>query len=405
MARGNTLSATEARRIALAAQGLDRSARPKAGPDALDAVIDKIGLIQIDSVNVVARSHYLPLFSRLGGYAQTALEEMAWGEKPRLFEYWAHEASLLPLATQPLLRWRMADVRGGGPKWLNTARFLRERSDLASRALSEIRDRGPMAASELQLGERGAGGWWGWSEAKRTLECLFAAGELASVTRRGNFERVYGLPEMTMPSAVLNAPTPTRDAAQLALLRIAARALGVAGEPDLRDYFRMSPQDTRLGIATLVESGELIPVSVEGWGDSAYLTKDAHLPSRVTHQALLSPFDNAIWHRERTERMFNTRIRLEIYTPAEKRVHGYYVLPFLEGDAITARVDLKADRANATLVVKAAHGEPFETSQTATRLSAQLAAMAKWLGLAHIKVEPVGTLARSLAICVAKIAP
>jgi uncharacterized protein len=390
------ISNEESRRIALAAQGFGRPTR-STGKNSLHDVIDRIGLLQIDSVNVVSRSHYLPLFSRLGCYAQSELDAMAWGRKSALFEYWAHEASLLPLSMQPLLRWRMDDVRHGATGWLNTARFLRERADLAERALAEIGDRGPLAASELQLGERGTGGWWGWSEAKRTVECLFASGKLSVVTRRGNFERVYGLPEMALPRELLNLPTPSRKEAQIGLLRIAARAQGVATEKDLRDYFRMNVVDTKGGIAALVERGELVAVVVEGWPQTAYLAADAKLPRRTAQQALLSPFDNAIWHRDRTERLFNTRVRLEIYTPAAKRVHGYYVLPFLEDNAITARVDLKADRVGAALVVKAAHGEPQQTPDTVARLADELRKMADWLGLETVRVDMVGDLAADLA--------
>jgi uncharacterized protein len=382
--------------MALAAQGLDGTARKRGHNAGLVELIDRLGLLQIDSVNVLARSHYLPLHARLGSYSKADLDALAWGKAPQLFEYWAHEASLLPVALQPLLRWRMEDARHGATGWLRTAHFLSERADLVDRALAEIRDRGPLAASELQMGERGAGGWWGWSEAKRTVECLFAAGRLAAVTRRGNFERVYGLPENVFAADVLDQPTPSRHDAQRELLTVAANALGIATEKDLRDYFRLNPADTKRGIATLVEEGTLIPVTVEGW-PQAYRAKDAALPKRIKHQALLSPFDNAIWHRDRTERLFDMRFRLEIYTPAAKRVHGYYVLPFLEDDAITARVDLKADRAASALLVKAAHSEPGKTPKTAARLASELRNMADWLGLEDVRIDSVGGLAAELS--------
>ncbi len=382
--------------MALAAQGLDGTARKRGNNSGIAGLIDKLGLLQIDSVNVLARSHYLPLHARLGSYSKAELDALAWGQTPKLFEYWAHEASLLPVALHPLLRWRMEDARDGATGWLRTAQFLTEQADLVDRALAEIRDRGPLAASELQMGERGAGGWWGWSEAKRTVECLFAAGRLAVITRRGNFERVYGLPEMALAPDVLAQPTPSRDEAQRGLLTIAANALGIATEKDLRDYFRLNPADTKRGIAALVEEGTLIPVTVKGW-PPAYRARDAVLPKRIKHQSLLSPFDNAIWHRDRTERLFNMRFRLEIYTPAAKRVHGYYVLPFLEDDAITARVDLKADRAGSALLVKAAHSEPGKTPDTAARLASELRNMADWLGLEDVQIEPVGGFAAELA--------
>jgi uncharacterized protein YcaQ len=392
-----TLGAPEARRIALAAQGFGRRPASVITRRKLLRAIERLGVVQMDSVNVVSRTHYLPAFSRLGAYPRTLLDEAAWGPRRGLFEYWAHEASLLPLATQPLLRWRMADAHDGIGVWRGVARFLRERRDLVDRALAEIHDRGPLAASELELGAKGAGGWWGWSEAKRALECLFWTGELTTATRRGNFERVYGLPETVLPRAVLNAPTPARDEAQRRLLRIAARALGVATERDLRDYFRMGVAETRARLAELVAAGDLVAVTVKGWREPAYLDAAARRPRRIAASALLSPFDNAIWFRERTERMFGVRIRLEIYTPAARRTHGYYVLPFLEGDALTARVDLKAERQAGTLRVQAAHAEPWATPETAAKLAAELKLMAGWLGLERVAVEPRGDLAAALA--------
>ena len=394
----DTLTAAEARRIALAAQGF-AAARPEGEVTRrqLLQTVERLGVVQIDSVNVLSRTHYLPAFSRLGAYPRALLEEVAWGRRPALFEYWAHEASLLPLSAQPLLRWRMADAHDGVGVWKGVARFLRERRDLVDRALAEIRARGPLAASELELGDGGNGGWWGWSEAKRALESLFWTGELTTATRRGTFERVYGLPETVLPRTVRNAPTPARDDAQRQLLRIAARALGVATERDLRDYFRMGVAETRERLAELVEAGDLRPVAVKGWRETAYLDPAARRPRRIAASALLSPFDNAIWFRERTERMFGIRVRLEIYTPAHKRTHGYYVLPFLEGDALTARVDLKADRKTATLRVQASHAEPSATPDTAARLAEELRRMAGWLGLQRVAVEPRGDLARALA--------
>ncbi|MDB5445060.1 MAG: ycaQ [Phenylobacterium sp.] len=397
----DTLSAAEARRIALAAQGFGTS-RPagEIGKRQLLKVIDRLGVVQIDSVNVVSRTHYLPAFSRLGAYPRALLEELAWGRKPSLFEYWAHEASLLPLASQPLLRWRMADAHDGVGVWRGVARFLRERRDLVDSALAEIRARGPLAASELVVGAKGVGGWWGWSESKRALECLFWTGELTTATRRGTFERVYGLPEKVLPRAVLNAPTPAREAAQRQLLRIAARAMGIATERDLRDYFRLGVAETKVRIAELVEAGELQPMAVKGWREAAYLDPAARRPRRIAAAALLSPFDNAIWFRERTERMFGVRVRLEIYTPAAKRTHGYYVLPFLEGDALTARVDLKADRKASALLVQASHAEPWASAETPDRLAAELKLMAAWLGLERVQVEPRGDLAGALSAAI-----
>jgi uncharacterized protein len=392
-----SLSAAQARRIALAAQGLGQRADKVPTRQSLLKLVERLGVIQIDSVNVVSRSHYLPLFSRAGAYDRGLLEDLAWGERPALMEYWAHEASLIPYATQPLLRWRMEDARSGTGVWKNVARFLRERRDLIDATLDQIVTRGPLAASEIALGKKGEGGWWGWSEAKRACECLFWAGELTSITRRGNFERVYGLPELHLPTAIINTPTPSRADAHRALMQIAAQAKGVATERDLRDYFRLKPADSGKAIAALVEAGTLEPVRVEGWTEPAYLLAGAAIPRRAMGQALLSPFDNAIWFRARTERLFGMRFRLEIYTPAHKRVHGYYVLPFLEGDAITARVDLKADRKAGSLLVQSAHGEPHATTETPARLMAELRMMATWLGLERVQVERRGDLATALS--------
>lgn len=393
----DTLTPGEARRIALAAQGFGQ-ARPEGeiGRRQLLKTIERLGVVQIDSVNVVSRTHYLPAFSRLGAYPRPLLEELAWARKRPLFEYWAHEASLLPLSAQPLLRWRMEDAHDGVGTWKGIARFLRERRDFVDRVLDEIGTRGPLSASELELGHKGEGGWWGWSEAKRAVECLFWTGELTTATRRGTFERVYGLPQKVLPKAVIEAPTPPRDEAWRELIRIAARAMGVATAKDLRDYFRLPVEGFRERLAELVEAGDLVPATVKGWRESAYLDPAARRPRRIEARALLSPFDNLIWFRERTERMFGVKVRLEIYTPAHKRTHGYYVLPFLEGDALTARVDLKADRKAGALVVQASHAEPWASDETPARLAEELKLMARWLGLGTVRVERKGDLAGAL---------
>ena len=389
-------------RIALGAQGF-ATPRPE-GPVTrrqLLKLIDRLGVVQIDSVNVVSRTHYLPAFSRLGAYPRPLLEEIAWGKKAPLFEYWAHEASLLPLSSQPLFRWRMQDAHDGVGLWKGVARFRRERADFVDKVLAEIAARGAMSASELEMGHKGEGGWWGWSDAKRAVEGLFWTGELTTATRRGTFERVYGLPEKVLPKAVLDAPTPPREDAQRELLKIAIRAMGVATAKDLRDYFRMPVEGFKDRLAELVGDGSLTPVGVKGWREQAYLDPAARWPRRVDAQALLSPFDNLIWFRERTERMFGVRYRIEIYTPADKRTHGYYVLPFLEGDALTARVDLKSDRKAGVLVVQASHAEPWAGGATPVRLAEELKLMAGWLGLEGVRVEKRGDLADALADAVA----
>jgi uncharacterized protein YcaQ len=383
------LTLEEARRLAIAAQGLSNDLPPDRKKTGLELPkIAQIGLIQIDSVNVLIRSHYLPLFSRLGPYRQDALDELAYaGKKRRLFEYWGHEASLIPVERQPLFRWRMARAAAGDGLWEGNARFARERPEFISRALEQIVDRGSLAASQLSDGGRASGSWWGWSDGKRALEHLFWTGRITTASRRNSFERVYDLTERVLPSRILNIPTPSEEDAQRELIRIAARAMGVATERDLRDYFRLGVHDARARIAELVENGELKPVAVLGWKQQAYLHKRARKCEPSNAQALLSPFDSLIWERDRTERLFGVRVRLEIYTPAHKRVHGYYVLPFLLGDRIAARVDLKSDRKNSTLLVHAAHLEPHaDEVLVAPALAEELRRMAGWLGFSAIRV-------------------
>ena len=395
------LSASQARRIALAAQGL-ADPRPAGTLDArrLRRLVGQVGVIQIDSVNVLTRTHYLPAFSRLGAYPRAVLEDEAWGPRPSLFEYWGHEASLLPIATQPLLRWRMAQARSGLGLWRSFAQFARVRGDYIGQVLAEIERRGPVTGGDFAPDAPRQAGWWEWSDGKRALEWLFWAGLITTRTRRG-FERVYDLTERVLPAKIVHAPTPSDADAHRALLRIAAQAMGVATEADLRDYFRMPVADTRARLAELVEAGELRRVAVEGWRAPGYLHPAARLPRQARASALLSPFDNLIWARERTERLFGVRVRLEIYTPAHKREHGYYVLPFLQGEAITARLDLKADRKAGLLRVQAAHLElGADAGAVVAALTGELETMAGWLGLDGVAVAPTGDLAPALGAAV-----
>ena len=389
MRRRDSLSAAEARRIALAAQGL-AGPRPAGPCDAAAMLrqIARLGLVQIDSVSAVVRSHYLPLFSRLGPYPRAELDRLAYeGRRRRLFEYWGHEASLLPVATQPLFRWRMARARAGKGIYRGIADFARQQSGFVDRILGEIRDRGPLSAGELAEGGRGEGGWWGWSQGKLALEYLFWSGLVTTGTRRG-FERVYDLPERALPRAVLAAPTPEPAAAQRELLGLAARALGVATAADLRDYFRLDVADVPARLAELAEAGELIPVAVEGWRQQAWLHASARPPRRAEACTLLSPFDSLVWERARTERLFGFRYRLEIYTPAHKRIHGYYVLPFLLGDRLAARVDLRSDRKASCLRVLGIHLEAgVDAADVTVRLRSELRHLANWLGLAEVAEE------------------
>jgi hypothetical protein len=393
MARAR-LSAAEARRVALAAQGFANGRPAQADGRALRRILGQVGLLQIDSVNVLARGHYLTLFGRLGPYPPELVDRAAWYAPRRLFEYWGHEASLLPVAAHPLLRWRMQ--RAHDDAWGSMRRVATERPELVERVLAEVGERGPMAASEMEeVGSRRGEPWWSWSDTKRAFEFLFWSGLITSARRR-NFERLYDLTERVLPRAVVKAPTPAPADAQRELVRIAARSLGVAAERDLRDYFRLPLAEARARVAELVEAGELTPVAVEGWKVPAYLWHATTVPRRVEAHALIGPFDSLIWERSRVERLFGFRYRIEIYVPAPKRVHGYYVLPFLLGDRLVARVDLKADRAGGELLVRAAHAEPGAPAHAAAALAEELSAMAAWLGLERVRVARRGDLAKAL---------
>jgi uncharacterized protein len=384
--------------MALWAQGFADGLREKPSDGwGLRKVLSRVGLLQIDSVNVLQRAHYLPLFARIGPYDTDMLDRASWNAPRRLFEYWGHEASLLPVAAQPLLRWRMESAYVDA--WGGMRRVAEEHPDLVERVLETVGERGPVAASELAAlegdGRRRSGPWWDWSHTKRALEFLFWSGRVTSARRRG-FERLYDLPERVLPRAVVETPTPDVADAQRELVRIAARALGVATERDLRDYFRLPVADARARVAELVEGGELAPVQVEGWGGPAYLDPAAKLPRSVDARALVGPFDSLVWERPRAERLFGFRYRIEIYVPAPKRVHGYYVLPFLLGDTLVARVDLKADRKAALLLVQAAHAEPDAPPHTAEALADELGLMGGWLGLGGVSVVDRGDLAPAL---------
>lgn len=378
-----SLSLPEARRVALAAQGFGR---PRPARDILKAdvmrIVRALGLLQIDSVNVLVRSHYLPLFSRLGAYAMPLLDEAAYGGRRRqVFEYWGHEASLLPVERQPLLRWRMQRAKNGDGTWGSVARFGRERAAFCAAILAEIRDRGPLGVSEIGAGDRRKGSWWGWSEGKIALEWLFWTGQVTTHSRR-RFERVYDLTERVLPQAVVDAPTPAIEDAHRVLLRLASVALGVATERDLRDYFRLGPADAKTRVAELVESGDLLPVQVEGWKGPSYLAAGTRVPARIEARALLSPFDSLVWFRDRLQRLFDFHYRIEIYTPAHKRVHGYYVLPFLLDEQLVARVDLKAERETGRLRVIATHYEPgVDRRAVDAGLRDELDLLARWLSL------------------------
>lgn len=381
------LSRKVARRIALAAQGfgIRRPERPDAAH--LRKTLDRLGLFQLDSVNVLTRAHYLPAFSRLGGYDRTLLERDAWGpvRQRRAFEYWAHEASLLPLDLHPLLRWRMARAERGETGYQALKRFAAEHRPEAQAILDRIAAEGPMAAADFENGSSKSG-WWEWSHTKHALEWLFWSGKITTATRRGSFARIYDLPERVLPRAILDLPTPDAASAQRALIERSARALGVATAADLRDYYRLKPDEADHAIAAQAEAGVLVPIRVEGWSQKAWMHRDARLPRRVRGSALLAPFDPLVWERNRAERLFGFRYRIEIYVPQSKRVHGYYVLPFLMDEALVARVDLKADRQAGALLARRVTLEDGAPAETMERLASELGRMAAWLGLDAVRI-------------------
>jgi uncharacterized protein YcaQ len=392
------LSTAAARRVALAAQGF-ADARPAGVPDRrhLRRVVGRTQLLQMDSVNVFERAHYLPAYSRLGAYPKELVDTAAY-RRHDLFEYWGHEASLLPVEVQPLLRWRMAQAEAGEAGWGRTRRIAEERPDLVTHVLARVTEVGPVGAGALHEGERGGGPWWGWNETKVALEHLFWSGRLTTAVRTRQFERLYDLPERVLPREVLDTPTPSPEQARRALVERAARSHGVATERDLRDYFRLGVEEARRAVTTLVEDGVLLPVAVEGWTAPAWLHRDAALPRRVLASTLLSPFDPLVWERSRTSRLFGFDYRIEIYVPAPKRVHGYYVLPFLHDEGLRARVDLKADRKAGVLRVAASWLEPgSDAVETAQALAGELRRAADWQGLDEVVVEPRGDLAPVLA--------
>jgi uncharacterized protein YcaQ len=396
----DSLSLDRARRIALAAQGFADSP-PSGRPDRrhLRRVFGRVGLIQIDSVNVVSRSHYVPPYSRLGAYPRQAIDDMAYRHR-ELFEYWGHEASLIPMHLYPLFRWRMRRA-SAGEAWGGMLRIARDRPEYVRAVLEDVRRNGPIAIRELHdPGERFGTSWgWNWKAGKLAMEYLFWSGQVAAASRV-RFERRYDVPERVIAPEALDAPEPTTEEAHRGLLAIAARSLGVGTAADLADYFRIRVPEARPRIHELVEEGELVPVRVEAWKQPAYLHSSARTPRRVVAGALLSPFDSLVWFRDRVERLFGMRYRIEIYTPAHLRTHGYYVLPFLLGEALVARVDLKADRKNKVLLVQSAHREEAgEPADVAPALAAELRRLSDWLGLGgEVRVARRGDLARPLAV-------
>lgn len=386
------LSRAQARRIALAAQGFTGK-KPSGRVDArhYDRLLRHVNLLQLDSVNVAVRAHYMPAFSRLGPYRREQLDDYAY-RKSRLFEGWGHMATLIPMEHYPLLRHRMEAAR----PWPQLEGLIEEHRSYVDSVREQVAARGPLTVSDLdEAGDR-SGPWWGLSRGKVALEWLFRNGSLAA-TRTGNFTRVYDLAERVIPTRFLELPALSQVDAQREMLGLAAQALGIATLTDLADYYRIKVPEARPRLRELVEEGVLNETSVEGWSQPAYMHADARLPRRADATAIVSPFDSLVWFRDRTERLFDFLYRIEIYVPKPKRQYGYYVYPFLHNGELVARVDLKADRPNGALLVQAAYLEKGrDAGDVSAALARELTSMAEWLGLPHVAVRPHGDLAGAL---------
>lgn len=393
-----SVSPSQARRIGISAQGFGRaigaSTSTSVGIRQLGSLIDRLGLLQIDSVNVYERSHYLPVFARLGHYDKADLDRLTFGKKSRYTEYWAHEAAVIPMAKRPLFQWRMdarrekqmADVTGWAHNNAPMLDWLR----------AELAAKGPLPASQIEHdANKRKGSWWEWSDVKHGLEYLFGWGEVVS-DGRTRFERTYALAEQRVPAEVLATSVPEADAVR-ALMADGARAHGIGTLADIADYYRIKQAPARAAVADLADSGELLPVTVAGWKQPAWMHRDARIPRRIEAAALLSPFDPVVWARPRAERMFDFHYRIEIYTPAHKRVFGYYSLPVLVDDRIVGRIDLKSDRQNRVLRVQSAWREESAPVGIEQRIAPLLENARVWQGLDRIEIVDRGTLARDLA--------
>ena len=388
-----SLSAAQARRIALAAQGFGVPTKTAVGIRQLRSAVSRLSVLQLDSVNVFERSHYLPLFARLGHYDKADLDRLIFSKTSSYTEYWAHEAAVIPIEEWSLFRWRMQEYRdyyATHPQaWMhsNDAHIDWVRDELATK--------GPLAASQIEDDSRkGKSGWWEWSDTKRALEYLFRMGDVVSAGRT-RFERTYALAEQRIPAAVLNDDISAADAVRT-LISKSAVAHGVGTARDLADYYRIGIAPARAAIDELADAGELVPVAVEGWKGPAWLHRDARIPRRIDAAALLSPFDPVVWERARGERMFDFHYRIEIYTPAEKRVFGYYSLPVLIDDRIVGRIDLKSDRQARVLRVQSAWQEPSAPVGVEERIVPLLEAARAWQGLDAVTFANRGNLSEKL---------
>jgi uncharacterized protein len=408
-----SLSLAEARRLAIASQGFGkRPTKPTVAH--LRALAMRVHAFQIDSVNVLARAHYVPAFARLGPYPMDALDRMTYHTR-ELFEYWGHAACLLPIALYPLVRYRMDKHREPTESFMRTARGAYMKT-----ALAEVAERGPIAASELTNPGKRSGKWWAWGAGKATLEHLFDTGLLAIAGRRG-FERLYDLTERVIPATALEAPAPPREEAMKALICLGACACGVGTAVDITGYLYVDDWRDRLPagpywlspkgengrrrsksivkrlVAELVEEGRLVPASVEGWKEPAYLHPDARVPRSIDARGIVTPFDSLVWERSRIQRLFGMQYTIEMYTPQPKRVYGYYVCPILLGDTLVARCDLKADRERKVLMVQSAFLEPGQrASRAAPELLDELKHLQRWLQLDRLEIANRGDLSAPL---------
>ncbi len=392
------VSLRDARQLVLAAQGFrNRSLTRQPGLASLSETASQLGAIQIDSVNVVVRSHYMPLFSRLGPYPMKPLDDLVYRRRS-LFEYWCHEASLVPMPLYPLFKHRMEEAKPNS----RVAHLLDTAPHYIESVLRQIEDGGPLIVSDLADPGQRTGPWWGYNKGKIALEWLFATGRLAIADRR-NFARVYDLAERVIPFKYLNAPILPPEKAIRELLLISAKALGIGTVADIADYYRIRPQVAREPISELEEDGQLVRVSVAGWNELAYMPSEAAVSANIEASALLSPFDSLIWKRDRTERLFGFRYRIEIYVPQSVRQFGYYVMPLLMGDQLVARVDLKANRQESTLMVKSAYMEEGQDSRlVSSKLAPRLNEMSEWLGMGQVKVSRSGNLSKDLLAAISK---
>jgi uncharacterized protein YcaQ len=405
------LSRAQARRTALVAQGFRDPRHSLPTMRTFNRTLARTGVLQVDSVNVLQRAHYMPLFSRMGRYDVDLLERAAERRPRRIVEYWAHVQAFMPVELWPVMRHRMESYRERRGKWWP---IVDTRPGLEDEVLAAVHERGPVTARDLEQefssGPRLKQHWgWNWSEARKVLDFLYMVGDVAIAGRNDQFEVRYDVPERVLPPHVLQAPTPSREDADRELVLRAARSHGVGTAQCLADYYRMRVQPgadgpgAKAAIERLVEEGELVPVRVEGWGRPAYLHRDAVLPRKVDARAILSPFDPLVWERARTEALFGFRYRIEIYVPAAKRQYGYYVLPSRLGAELVGRVDLKADRRARVLRVKAAYGEPGAPPATAAELAEELRELAAWLDLDGIHVSRRGDLSAALTAEVGRL--